>query len=67
MIIAAVDTLFTVSKAADLAARLNAEDPDWTYAVVKIDAKPEDDSRWIYAVMAKVSMTDEDGEFVGYL
>jgi hypothetical protein len=57
MIIAAVDTIMTLSKAVDIATGLNADD-DWTYAVVKIDANPG---------MAKVSITDEDGEFVGYL
>ena len=62
MIIAAVDTIMTLSKAVDIATGLNAEKvpgfDDWTYAVVKIDANPG---------MAKVSITDEDGEFVGYL
>ncbi len=56
-IIKHIETIFSISKAIELTSKLNNDD-DWIYKVVKIDKNPN---------KARISITDEDGYFVGYL
>jgi hypothetical protein len=56
MIITAPEAIYSIDRAEAIAAELSSnEDDDWNYTVTEIEANPG---------MARIIITDEDGEFV---